>query len=171
MLLIINENDGDEMSIIQAKRVEDSKSENVQLVLAQHINGYDRLFGGQLVAWIDILAGVVARRHSNRNVTTATIDNLQFKRPAHINDVVVLIGKITYVGKTSMEVRVDTYIEDLKGEQELINTAHLVLVALDEKEQPIEVPRLILETDEEKAEWEAAAKRRQLRKQRRIEQF
>lgn len=159
------------MNEIQTKRVEDSQSEIVQLVLAQHINGYNRLFGGQLVAWIDILAGVVARRHSNRNVTTATIDNLQFKHPAHVNDVVVLIGKITYVGKTSMEVRVDTYIEDLAGDKELINTAYLVLVALDEKEQPTEVPRLVLETDEEKAEWEAAEKRRQFRKQRRIEQF
>ncbi len=159
------------MNEIQTKRVEDSQSEIVQLVLAQHINGYNRLFGGQLVAWIDILAGVVARRHSNRNVTTATIDNLQFKHPAHVNDVVVLIGKITYVGKTSMEVRVDTYIEDLAGDKELINTAYLVLVALDEREQPTEVPRLVLETDEEKAEWEAAEKRRQFRKQRRIEQF
>lgn len=159
------------MNETQTKRVEDSQSEIVQLVLAQHINGYNRLFGGQLVAWIDILAGVVARRHSNRNVTTATIDNLQFKHPAHVNDVVVLIGKITYVGKTSMEVRVDTYIEDLAGDKELINTAYLVLVALDEKEQPTEVPRLVLETDEEKAEWEAAEKRRQFRKQRRIEQF
>ena len=159
------------MSELQSKHIADSKSENVQLVLAQHINGYNRLFGGQLVAWIDILAGVVARRHSNRNVTTATIDNLQFKHPAHVNDVVVLIGKITYVGKTSMEVRVDTYTEDLAGDKELINTAYLTLVALDDDEQPIEVPRLILETEEEKTEWEAAEKRRQFRKQRRIEQF
>jgi len=159
------------MSELQAKHVEDSKSENVQLVLAQHINGYSRLFGGQLVAWIDILAGVVARRHSNRNVTTATIDNLQFKHPAHVNDVVVLIGRITYVGKTSMEVRVDTFIEDLACDKELINTAYLVLVALDDKEQPVEVPKLLLESEEEKAEWDAAARRRQLRKQRRIEQY
>lgn len=159
------------MSELAAKRVCDSKSENVQLVLAEHMNGYNRLFGGQLVEWIDILAGVVARRHANRNVTTATIDNLQFKHPAHVNDVVVLIGRITFVGKTSMEVRVDTFIEDLAGEKELINVAYLVLVALDDKEQPVEVPKLLLETEEEKAEWDAAAKRRQLRKQRRIEQF
>ncbi|HEX3038109.1 MAG TPA: acyl-CoA thioesterase [Oscillospiraceae bacterium] len=159
------------MSGLAAKRVCDSKSENVQLVLSEHMNGYNRLFGGQLVEWIDILAGVVARRHSNRNVTTATIDNLQFKHPAHVNDVVVLIGRITFVGKTSMEVRVDTYIEDLAGDKELINVAYLVLVALDDEELPVEVPKLLLETEEEKSEWEAAAKRRQLRKQRRIEQY
>lgn len=158
------------MSELKAKCVEDSKSEMIQLVLAQHINGSNRLFGGQLVAWIDILAGVVARRHSNHDVTTATIDNLQFKKPARVNDTIVLVGKITYVGKTSMEVRVDTYIEDLAGDKELINTAHLVLVALED-EHPVEVPKLILKTDEEKTEWEAAEKRHQFRKQRRIEQF
>jgi acyl-CoA hydrolase len=69
-----------------------------------------------------------------------------------------------------MEVRVDTYIEDLAGDKELINTAHLVLVALED-EHPVEVPKLILKTDEEKTEWEAAEKRHQFRKQRRIEQF
>ena len=159
------------MNKLPAKHVADSKSEVVQSVLSQHINGSNRLFGGQLVAWIDVLAGVVARRHSNHDVTTATIDNLQFKHAAHVNDTVVIIGKITYVGKTSMEVRVDTYTEDLAGNKSLINTAYLVLVALDEHEQPVEVPRLLLETEEEKVEWEAAEKRRQLRKQRRIEQF
>ena len=72
----------------------------------------------------------------------------------------VLNGHITYVGRTSMEVRVDTFIESLSGERTLINTAYVVMVALDENDCPTPVPGLILTTDEEKAEWEAAKKRR-----------
>lgn len=153
------------------KRVSESKTEHVQIILFEHLNGYDRLFGGKLVEWIDVVAAVVARRHSNRNVTTAAIENLQFKEPAYINDTVVLQGRMTYTGKTSMEVRVDTFVEKLNGEKTLINRAYLVLVALDENEKPIEVPKLILETDEEKEEWQAAIRRNELRKQRRIEGY
>lgn len=70
-----------------------------------------------------------------------------------------------------MEVRVDTYIEDISGLREQINTAYLVLVALDENEQPSPVPPLLLETEEDKLIWEAAERRQELRRQRRIEQF
>lgn len=154
-----------------SKTVRESRTEQIQIIMPTHINGFDRLFGGQLVEWIDIVAGVVARRHCNCNVTTVSIDNLHFKTAAHANDTVVLDGKITHVGNTSMEVRVDTYIEHLSGKKELINTAYLVLVALDDHEQPATVPRLKLETEEEEREWEAGARRSALRKQRRIEQF
>lgn len=156
---------------LEPKRVSDSRTEHVQIILFEHLNGYDRLFGGKLVEWIDVVAAVVARRHSNRNVTTASIDNLQFKKPAYINDTVVLKGCITYTGKTSMEVRVDTFVEKLNGEKTLINRAYLVLVALDENEKPVQVPGLILETDEEKKEWQAGIRRNKLRKQRRIERY
>ena len=154
------------MENAQPKRVCDSESEMIQIVLAQHINGYNRLFGGQLVAWIDVLAGVVARRHAGRNVTTACIDNLRFRKATHINDIVVLRGRVT-----SMEIRVDTYVEDISGLREQINTAYLVMVALDENDRPVSVPPLMIETEEEKIAWEAAERRQELRKQRRIEQF
>lgn len=155
----------------QSKRVNDSRTEQFHIIMPEHINGQDRLFGGRLVEWIDVVAAVVARRHANHNVTTVTIDNLQFKRGAHNNDLVVLRGKITYVGRTSMEVRVDTYIESLNGEKETINTAFLVLVALDENENPVEVPRLKIETEQQQQEWDAGARRRQLRQERRAEQY
>jgi acyl-CoA hydrolase len=156
---------------MEAKRVADSLTEQVQILMPNHINGQDRLFGGQLVEWIDVVAAVVARRHSGCNVTTAAIDNLQFKAAAYINNTLVLIGRITYVGRTSMEVRVDTYVEDLKGMRNVVNRAYLVLVALDEAGNPTEVPRLILETEAERAEWEAGKKRRTLRHRRRKEGF
>lgn len=158
------------MAELLPKRVKDSMTSQVQIIMPQHINGYHRLFGGQLVEWIDVVAGVVARRHSGRNITTAFIDNLHFKAPAYANDTVVLEGRITYVGTTSMEVRVDTFVENLDGNRDLVNRAYLVLVALDENERPAPVPKLILETDEDYAEWEAGHQRSLLRKQRRQEE-
>jgi acyl-CoA hydrolase len=145
---------------LQPKRVQDSLTEQVQIVLYQHINGYNRLFGGQLIAWMDVLAAVVARRHSNCNVTTACIDQLKFKSPVYVNSTVLLRGRVTYVGHTSMEVQVDAYVEELDGHKELVNTAIFVMVALDEQERPTAVPGLILETEQEKKDWEAAKLRR-----------
>lgn len=139
--------------------------------MSGHLNGNKRLFGGMLMQWIDVVAAVVARRHCNAEVTTAAVDQLEFKAPALLNSTVILKGKITYVGKTSMEVRVDTYVESLKGETEMVNKAYLVLVALDNDNHPMPVPGIILETDEEKHEWESGEKRHALRKQRRLENF
>jgi acyl-CoA hydrolase len=154
-----------------AKRVSDSRTQQVQIVMARDINGYGRLFGGRLLEWIDVVAGVVARRHCECNVTTAAIDNLQFRSPARVDSTLCLIGQLTHVGKTSMEVRVDSFVEDLSGSRTLINRAYLVMVALDGQERPASVPGLILETDEERREWEAGERRRQLRAQRRRENY
>ncbi len=156
---------------MDAKHVRDSVTEQVQILMPSHINGSGRLFGGQLVEWIDVVAAVVARRHSEHNVTTAAIDNLQFKAGAFMNNILVLVGRITYVGNTSMEVRVDTYVEDLNGVRKVVNRAYLVMVALDEKGAPTEVPRLSLETESERAEWEAGERRNLLRHQRRREGY
>ena len=159
------------MSELNAKRVSESQTEQIQIVMPGDTNGYGRLFGGRLVEWIDIVAAVVARRHSGREVTTVSIDNLHFKAPAYTNQTVVLIGCVTYVGRTSVEVRVDTFSESLSGERHMINRAYVVMVALDEDENPVPVPNLLLENDEQKAEWAAGGKRYELNKQRRLEKF
>ena len=154
------------------KRVEDSRTENTYLIMPKHINGYGRLFGGILMQWIDEVAGTVARRHAGSIVTTACVDNLNFKAGAYLGNTVVLIGKMTYVGRTSMEVRVDTYVENLSdGMRHPINRAYFTMVALDENDKPKRVPRLAVRTEQEKAEWEAAEKRRQMRMQRKTEGF
>ena len=140
------------------KRVEDSQTENTFLVMNKHINCYGRLFGGVLMQWIDEMAGIVARRHAGTIVTTACVDNLNFKAGAYLGDIVVLIGKLTYVGRTSMEVRIDTYVEELDGTRRMINRAYEVMVALDENDNKVEVPGLIVETASEKAEWESFLK-------------
>ena len=148
------------------KTVAQSRTEQIQILMPEHINGYKRLFGGRLMEWIDVVAAVAARRHSNRNVTTVAVDHLEFRAPAHVNDTVVLVGQLTHVGRTSMEVRVDTFIEELNGERFLINRAYLVLVALDEQDRPTPVPQLVRETLEEVKEWEAGEKRAAYRKSR-----
>jgi len=147
----------------KAKKISESATEQIQIVMPEQINGFNRLFGGKLVEWMDVVAAVAARRHSNCNVTTASIDSLQFKAPAYVNDTMVLQSKVTYVGTTSMEVRVDAYTEELSGEKHLVNTAYFTMVALDENEKPTKVPRLICETDEDEEEYKAAEKRRAAR--------
>jgi len=153
------------------KKVSDSLTEQQYLITPAYINHYGRLFGGHLLKWIDELAGIVATRHCGAIVTTAAIDNLQFQAPAYTGDMVVLRGMLTSVGRTSMEIRVDTYREALDGTREQINRAYIEMVAIDREGKPTEVPDLYIETDEQRREQEAAQKRRQLRKQRRQEGF
>lgn len=153
------------------KKISESRTEQQYLIRPVHMNHYGRLFGGELLRWIDELAGIVARRHSNANITTAAIDNLQFKAPVYAGQMVVLVGHVTYVGSTSMEVRVDTYTEDLDGVRRVINRAYIVMVAIDDNGHPVQVPDIIIETQEQQMEYEAALKRREMRKQRRLEGF
>lgn len=154
-----------------SRSVSESRTQQVQIVLPQHANANKRLFGGVLMQWIDVTAAVTARRHSCAEVTTARIDMLEFVAPAYVGSTVLLEGCITHVGNTSMEVRVDTYVESLDGHRERVNRAYLVMVAINEQGHPVQAPGLIPVTDEEKAEWEAGIKRRALRKKRRAEQY
>ena len=153
------------------KKVEDSLTEQQYLICPAHINHYGRLFGGQLLKWIDELAGIVAIRHCGATVTTAAIDNLQFQAPAYTGDMIVLQGQVTSVGRTSMEIRVDTYREALDGTREMINRAYIDMVCINCRGIPQEVPDLLIETEEQRLENEAAKKRKQIRKQRRQEGF
>ena len=149
---------------IEAKTVDQSRTETAHLVRPAHLNGANRLFGGILRQWIDEVAGIVAKRHSGCNVTTASVDNLTFLSGAYQNNMVVIKGRVTWVGTSSMEVSVDTYVETLSGDRERINHAHFIMVALDERDKPVKVPRLILQTEEEQQAWnEAEERRRQLK--------
>ena len=141
------------------------KTTSVQIVLPQHCNGYarPRLFGGQIMAWIDVVGAVAARRYTHRNVTTACVDNLVFLNPAYLNDTVVQEASVTWTGRTSLEVRVDSYVERLDGSHEPVNRAYMVFVALDEDETPTLVPPFEPQTDEERREYAAALERRRIR--------
>jgi len=144
-----------------SKKMSESQTEQSHIVMSTDINGAGRLFGGRLMEWIDIAAAVTARRHCNRDVVTVSVDSLRFKAPAHVNDTVVLNGRVVYTGRTSMDVKVDVYVETLGGESELISVALLSLVALDENEMPTPVPTLELENEKQHADWEKAVERRE----------
>lgn len=144
------------------------KTTTVQIVMPQHCNGYKkpRLFGGQIMAWIDVVGAVAARRYTQRAVTTVCIDNLTFLKPAYLNDTVVQEAVVTWTGRTSLEVRVDSMVERLDGSRELINRAYAVFVAIDDEDKPVPIPQFVPETVEEKQEYAAAEERRRIRLQR-----
>ena len=128
--------------------------------------------GLTLMQWLDEVAGVVAMRHAETyRVVTAAVDNLQFKHAIYEGEIVVLKGYVTDVGRTSMEVEIDTYVEQPDGMRRTVNRAFFVMVAVDENQKPIQVPELIITTEAEKARNEAAKMRRDMRKKRRENGF
>lgn len=153
------------------KYVSESEVEQSYLLMPRHINAGGRLFGGQLVAWIDEVAGIVGKRHAESDIVTACFDNLIFKAGAYLDDTVVIRGHLTHVGKSSMEVRVDSYRETLDGTRTVINRAYVVMVAVDQDGKARPVPGMIVEGEAAKAEWEAAEKRDVLRRERRREGY
>lgn len=150
------------------KRVSESATENSKIVQSKDINGQNRLFGGRLMEWIDETAALAAMRHCGGLVTTCAVDNLVFKHGAKLNQVVVLKANVTYVGNTSVEVRVEPFVEDLPtGDHFLINHAHLICVHVDEEGQPIPIRYgLDITSEAEQEEWDNAQKRAESRKER-----
>ncbi|MCR5294773.1 MAG: acyl-CoA thioesterase [Lachnospiraceae bacterium] len=148
------------------KTVSESVAELTRILRYPDINGQHRLFGGKLLEMIDEIGAIAAMRHAGMNVTTVSIEHLEFKRGAFLNDMIVLIAKVTHVGKSSIEVRVDTWMEDLpSGRRTIINRAFFTEVCINAEGRPVPVPYgLILETESEKARWEGAEKRVRQRK-------
>ena len=138
---------------------------SVQIVLPQHCNGYSkpRLFGGQMMAWIDIVGAVAARRYTQSAVTTVCVDNLNFLSAAYLNDTIVQEARVTWTGNTSLEVRVDSYVEQLDGSRRRVNRAYVVFVAIDEEGRPPPVKPFTPADDAEAREYEAALERRKIR--------
>jgi acyl-CoA hydrolase len=136
---------------------------HVQIIMPPHVNGTNRLFGGQLMAWIDMVAAVEARRHTRRQVITASVDNLSFLGPAFLDETVRLDARVTWTGKTSLEVRVDSFVESLAGSERMINRAYLVFVALDDTGKPAFFPPFEPQSGEEQEEWAQAEQRRERR--------
>ena len=151
---------------IETKSGDETRVETNHLVRPNHLNGANRLFGGILMQWIDEVAGIVAKRHAMSNVTTASVDNLTFLQGAYQGDMVVIKGKLTWVGSTSMEVCVDTYVESPSGQRHRINNDHFMMVALDKDDKPVRVPGLILQTEDEHLAWSHGEERRRIRIQR-----
>lgn len=126
------------------KTIKDSYTVMTEMVLQSHVNGIGRLFGGQIMAWMDIAGGICAKRHSNSDVVTASVERISFFRPAETNDVVVLKARIKEVGNTSMHVEVAVYIEKYgnRSSRDLTCSAEFIFVAIDENGKKVRVPRL-----------------------------
>ena len=150
--------------MLQSKPVSASEVIMTQLVLPIHINSLDTIFGGTIMSWIDIAAAISAQRHCNREVVTASIDQLSFYAPVKKGWVVNLKSKVNFVAKTSMEVGVQVTAENPRT-SELFHTssAYLTFVALDSHGKPTAVPELILETDIDRRRFDEGKVRRQLR--------
>ncbi len=144
------------------------RTTHVQIVMASHVNGANRLFGGRLMEWVDVTAAVEARRHARKDVTLAAVDALEFIAPVRMNDTVVLSAEVTWTGKTSLEVRVETFVEHLNGNQQLVNRAYLVFVALDESGKPQPIKPYHPQTERQRREWDQAVLRRNHRLQQKI---
>lgn len=139
------------------------RTTHVQIVRVSHVNGANRLFGGQLMEWIDVTAAVEARRHAYSDVVTAAVDALEFIAPVKVNDTLVLQAEVTWTGRTSLEVRVETFREHLDGEHVLVNRAYFLFVAVDDQGKPIPVKPYVPQSMVQKKEWENALLRREYR--------
>ena len=155
----------------RAKTVKESIVETVHIIRPSDLNDAGRLFGGVLMQWNVEVAALVGGRQTQMKGTTASVDNLQFLHGAFQRDVIVIIGRVTHVGHTSMEVKVETYVENTDGERALINRAILTMIGLGPDNRPTTLPRLILESEEDRKEWERAEIRRSLRRKQREEGF
>lgn len=132
-----------------------------EMVLPSHTNSLKTVFGGVIMSWIDIAGAISAQRHSQRPVVTASLDALNFVAPAYTGWVVNLKASVNYVSTTSMEVGVRADAENpIEGKHHHIATAYLTFVALGENGKPCAVPKLLLETPDQKRRYEDAQKRR-----------
>ena len=135
-----------------------------ELVLPNDTNVFGNLMGGRLMYWMDIAAALAAQKHCNAPVVTASVDNISFENPIKLGNVVHIEAKLTRSFKTSMEVHMKVWGEDLQQQFKYkSNEAYYTFVALDPHRKPRAVPELIPETEEEKKLFDGALRRRQLR--------
>jgi uncharacterized protein (TIGR00369 family) len=154
----------------RGKHIRDSQAAISQVMLPTDANVYGNVHGGMIMKLADDAGAIVATRHSRSIVVTIAVDSITFLSPIYVGNLVTFTAALSYVGRTSMEVEVLVEAEDpLTGEKTHTNTAYLVYVALDENGQPSEVPRLILETDEERERIAKGQKRQEARLSRRRE--
>jgi acyl-CoA hydrolase len=139
-----------------------SRCEMTQIVMPGHTNGSSGvLFGGVLMQWIDVCAGVSGMRHAGGAVVTASIDRLDFICPVRLGDVVILQSRVNFVRRTSMEVGCRVETEDPSTRERRYTTkAYLTFVAIDKDGRPREVSPLVLPDDEDRRRFEAGKQRR-----------
>ncbi len=145
------------------KFAKDSVTIMTEMVLPNDTNTLNNLMGGRLMHWMDIVAAIAAQKHCNRIVVTASADNISFKEPINLGNVVTLRSQVTRAFNSSMEVFIEVTAEDIPASKKIMtHRAFFTFVAVDQNGSPIEVPELIPETAEELHRFEGALRRKQL---------
>lgn len=148
---------------MRSKTAKETLSITTKVVLPNDTNTLGNLFGGELLAWMDVISSVAAHRHCKRVVVTAAVNNVSFKQPIQQASIVTLEAKVSRAFTSSMEIFVDVYVEDhVTGARIKCNEAIYTFVAVDQNGGPIQVPELIPETDKEKLRYDGALRRKQL---------
>jgi acyl-CoA hydrolase len=149
---------------LDPKPVKESASDYAEFALPNDANPLGNLLGGRVMHLVDLAGAMAAMRHARRPVVTASVDSLHFLQPVRIGQLVMLRSSVNRVFRTSMEVGVKVFSEDLQtGELQHTCSAYLTFVALDENGNRVEIPQAIPETDEEKRRYEEASHRREYR--------
>lgn len=149
---------------MEIKKASESLIIMTELVLPNDTNLFGNLMGGRLMYWMDIAAALSATRHCSSPVVTASVDNISFTNPIRLGNVVHIEAKVTRAFTSSMEVHMDVWGEDVVHQHKYkSNEAYYTFVALDPHGKPKPVSELLAETDEEKALFQSALRRRQLR--------
>jgi acyl-CoA hydrolase len=139
-------------------------SSTTRLVLPNDTNTLGNLMGGNLLHWMDVAAAISANRHCRRVVVTAAVNNVSFQKPIKLGEIVIIESQVTRSFKSSMEVYLEVFVEStLTGVKSRCNEAMYTFVAVDQQGVPIEVPKTVPETKEEKQRYDGALRRRQLR--------
>lgn len=154
---------------MQEKTVEQSKVCIGNLMQPEQANQSGNVHGGEIMKLMDHAAGIVAHRHARTSVVTARVDNLEFHQPIHIGNLVTCEGHLIFVGKSSMEIAVTVFVEDLNKDQpaKIALTAWFTMVAINKDGVATTVPKLKLVTEQERREFEEGQKRYWAYKQRR----
>jgi acyl-CoA hydrolase len=146
---------------MKSRSPKESYCETNHLVLPSHANALGTIFGGTLMAWIDIAAAISAQRYSQKISVTASVDALHFLAPVHIGDTVNIKARVVHTGRTSMIIFVEVTSESpLTRDRRQCVTAHLSMVALNDARKPTPVPPLKVVTAAEKQAFQIAAERR-----------
>lgn len=133
------------------KRHTESKAEMTIIMLPSDANPKGNVFGGVILKYVDLIAGLVAKRHAGHaNVVTASIDRMTFLKPVFIGNALILSARLNYIRRSSMEVEVNVESEDLDDNTRVhAGTAFVTMVALDKYGKATEVSPLLLENDED----------------------
>lgn len=149
---------------MNARTVASTRVELTEVMTPSDANFLGKVFGGRILALLDLVAYAASSKFSGTLCVTASVDRVDFHEPIEVGELVTCVGHVTYVGRTSLEVTIEVYAQNvLKGTERHTNTARVTMVALDPHGKPMPVPWLLCETREEKLHFLEGRLRRELR--------